>query len=283
MDRYEDGTPQQVVHELWQRLNRRPLESEIVAALKSAGLAHSRQQAQRVRERVRSDSPSLPYATKYEAALEAVRRMAGEGASDSDIGRAVGMSARAVFNVRKRNGVSSSFRFTPQHGSPSAYKKGCRCSECRAGRAQRAQKQREGRARRRLRSEAAEDSFTHGLAAYTNWGCRCAVCTAEHSAACKGVSQRWRERNPEEANERSRQSFAKAQAETLGRATRHYWQWTGPELELAARPDLSARQVALLIGRTAAAVVAARRRLKEDPQAINVAGIAKGGPAASPS
>lgn len=52
-----------------------------------------------------------------------------------------------------------------------------------------------------------------------------------------------------------------------------YPRWTGPELELAARADLTALQVANAIGRTVNAVRGARRQLRIDPRKINLAGI----------
>lgn len=52
-----------------------------------------------------------------------------------------------------------------------------------------------------------------------------------------------------------------------------YPRWTGPELELAARADLTALQVANAIGRTVNAVRGARRQLRIDPRKINLAGV----------
>lgn len=51
-------------------------------------------------------------------------------------------------------------------------------------------------------------------------------------------------------------------------------QWTGPDLELALREDLTARQVALLIGRTYYAVQTARHKARTDPKWIAVVGAA---------
>lgn len=50
------------------------------------------------------------------------------------------------------------------------------------------------------------------------------------------------------------------------KATRRGYGWTGPELELAARADLSATTVAAMIGRTVHAVKHARRGLRVDPR-----------------
>lgn len=55
-------------------------------------------------------------------------------------------------------------------------------------------------------------------------------------------------------------------------ATNHRKEWTGPELEIIARPDLSASQAAKLLGRTLYAVKHMRRKLMVDPRKIRVAG-----------
>lgn len=65
------------------------------------------------------------------------------------------------------------------------------------------------------------------------------------------------------------------QAQTLERATNHGKQWTGPEMELVLRGDLSVRQLALKLGRTINAVRYIRRQLveKQDPRYVKVAGM----------
>jgi hypothetical protein len=88
--------------------------------------------------------------------------------------------------------------------------------------------------------------------------------------------ERYRKRNPEKVNRRTRQGYVKKQNSTLEKATRHYYRWTGPELELASREDLSAKDVALMIGRSYAAVLSMRRKLHADPTTISRAGIVKG-------
>lgn len=50
-------------------------------------------------------------------------------------------------------------------------------------------------------------------------------------------------------------------------------QWTGPELEVAARADLSAAQVAVMLGRTLYAVKHIRQRLRSDPQTVWLASL----------
>lgn len=79
---------------------------------------------------------------------------------------------------------------------------------------------------------------------------------------------------PEESRARSRADYGKRQRETLPTAVNRGKQWTGPELEIAAREDLTATQVALMLGRTEAAVRVMRHKLREDPRKINLAGLA---------
>jgi hypothetical protein len=117
--------------------------------------------------------------------------------------------------------------------------------------------------------------IAHGLDGYVNWNCRCEVCRRAHTSAVEPAAKRWRKRNRQAIGERDSRRFATAQEQTRETASRHYCQWTGPELELAAREDLSAREVAVMIGRTLAAVQYMRRRLKDDPKTVNLAGIAR--------
>ena len=62
-------------------------------------------------------------------------------------------------------------------------------------------------------------------------------------------------------------------AATLDAASRNGHHWTGPELEVAARTDLTARQVATMLGRTMFAVRTQRQKLRNDPKTIRLAGL----------
>lgn len=163
------------------------------------------------------------------------------------------------------------------HGGVAAYRHGCRCDTCRAGNAERNRRYRK-RMQEKFKNGSVE--IQHGAGGYTNWGCRCDVCKQVHLSRNKGAAEAWRARHPEkDKKQRSRawlKAFNKAQAESLTKATRHRAQWTGHEMELAARSDLSSRQVALVLGRTVAAVRTMRQRLRRDPATIGVAGIARG-------
>lgn len=59
----------------------------------------------------------------------------------------------------------------------------------------------------------------------------------------------------------------------LDQATNHSKQWTGPELEIAMRDDLTARQVAAMLGRTIYAVKHMRRLVKIDPRKDRLANL----------
>lgn len=65
---------------------------------------------------------------------------------------------------------------------------------------------------------------------------------------------------------------ARTNRKTLETATRNGQQWTGPELEIACRPDLSARQAAEMLGRSFYAVKHARQKITE-PKWAEVAGL----------
>jgi len=67
---------------------------------------------------------------------------------------------------------------------------------------------------------------------------------------------------------------ARTNSRTAETATNLGKQWTGPELEIAARSDLTAQEVALMLGRTLYAVKHARRKLKE-PKWAEVAGLSR--------
>jgi hypothetical protein len=58
-----------------------------------------------------------------------------------------------------------------------------------------------------------------------------------------------------------RAAVAAAQTETRRHASRHGQEWTGAELEVAQRPDLSTRTVAVMLGRTFYAVETQRKLL----------------------
>lgn len=100
---------------------------------------------------------------------------------------------------------------------------------------------------------------THGLGGYGR-GCRCETCA--------------------EAKRQYRQGHEeKVKSATVPGARNARKEWTGPELEVAARDDLSVTEIARRLGRTYAAVSVIRHKIRHDPKTINFAGIAEGKPA----
>ncbi len=57
-------------------------------------------------------------------------------------------------------------------GTPSAYRRGCRCDVCRANHAQRCAEQKRARLQRTV-----PDSVHGTYGGYINWGCRCDQCS----------------------------------------------------------------------------------------------------------
>jgi hypothetical protein len=77
------------------------------------------------------------------------------------------------------------------HGHPTKYAQGCRCTKCRAGNAERCR----GQQRRRVSDPEAADRAGHGNAStYQNYGCRCRPCTEANSAKSLAYKTRRRER-----------------------------------------------------------------------------------------
>jgi hypothetical protein len=68
------------------------------------------------------------------------------------------------------------------------------------------------------------------------------------------------------------------QSRLADRAHNRAKEWTGPELEVAAREDLSVRQVAEMLGRTFHGVRWARSRLQVDPRKDRLASLPNGRP-----
>lgn len=222
-----------------------------------------------------------------EETVERIRAMALDGASDASIGRAVGMSGAAVQAVRTRRGIEAGLKLKKsEHGTPSMYNRGCRCEPCKTRQRQRAKEQ---QAKRLAKVQAGEASFAHGLSGYTNWNCRCAVCKAagsdanraywqngskrlsEASEASREAHRRqltervkaWRDQNRDRVRASNNQRFQDYQAETIGRARKHYYTWTSAELDVVTRDDLSIKEMARMLGRTWSAVHKQRQKQRD--------------------
>lgn len=171
------------------------------------------------------------------------------------------------------------------HGTMSRYWLGCRCDRCRAANAARC---RALRAKRM--SKPIPNDVPHGLSTATNYGCKCAVCRdavrtsnrriSERAAAgeivhvrggthpncpcpsCKAAHRKYNAAKSRQLND-----------ESLHGATRRFYVWTSAELEIASRPDLTAKQVAQMLGRSVSAVTTVRGRIKSgEPKILNLLG-----------
>lgn len=136
------------------------------------------------------------------------------------------------------------------HGTVTRWVRGCRCDECKHAKTESSKQWRAS-----VRSQAATASIPHGISGRQNYLCKCETCMQ----AQRSATRHW---------QRSRND------QLLDRARRHNQQWTGPELELAARRELSARQVAEMVGRTMYAVMSMRHRLEIEPKLQTLAGLA---------
>lgn len=89
---------------------------------------------------------------------------------------------------------------------------------------------------------------THGVVggAYMLSGCTCEPCTAARVASVE--------------------EFKKVNAKSVEAAHRHNNVWTTADMETLARTDLTARQVAAMLGRSISAVNSARFKMRTDPQ-----------------
>lgn len=197
-------------------------------------------------------------------------------------------AAKRAYNQeqrRKKLAAVEAGEATFEHGYDGYTRWNCRCDTCRSAKAE-YQSGRRGstsgymkkyRAARREAVAKGAVEVTHGLGGYTNDRCRCDICVdAFRTWRAENPDKQWHVQHPEEANKAQRRKLANWQAETLEKAKRHSMQWTGPELELASRNDLTVREIALMLGRSYASVHNMRKKLKSDPKTIMVAGLPKG-------
>lgn len=162
----------------------------------------------------------------------------------------------------------------PNHAGTTGYKRGCRCERCVI----------ENRAyvlRAKSKRMSAGD-IAHGTLTGYGDGCRCADC----KRASSECHLRYREEDPERYRSSRRRASKRysdshdakriqreQQRHTQELAWRNRYQWTGPELEVALRRDLTAYQAALMLGRTQAAVQMQRDLHEVDVRKQNLAGL----------
>lgn len=86
-------------------------------------------------------------------------------------------------------------------------------------------------------------------------------------------SKAWQEGNPDSVRRIAR----KPQEESTPGAARKYFEWAGWEIELVSDTSRTARSLAAQLGRTYAAVLTMRHRIRHDPQTIQRAGLSSDG------
>lgn len=110
---------------------------------------------------------------------------------------------------------------------------------------------------------------------YAEKGCRCDQCRkwkrerdrrqrARKPEKARERHRRWKSAHAEEHIATTRRNMKKLNDKLRETADRHGQEWTGVELEIASRPDLTARQVAVILHRTLSAVANMRQRLASD-------------------
>ena len=157
---------------------------------------------------------------------------------------------------KRRNAAKASPPANLNHGKASTYANyGCRCEMCADARSK--------ELRRQASARKGKQPPSHGVSGYKHYDCRCEACRQAAAA----------ERSARDAGADGGKYTQRAQDATLAQAKRHGDQWTGPELEIASRKDLTARQVAFMLGRSLSAVRNVRDRLRnDDPKMARIIG-----------
>ena len=93
-------------------------------------------------------------------------------------------------------------------------------------------------------------------------------------AATREQQRRYRESHRDKI-QRYQRRLKRLNAESRDQATRHGQQWTGPEMEIAARDDLPVAELARMLGRTIASVTTMRAALRTEPKYQQVAGLSE--------
>lgn len=119
--------------------------------------------------------------------------------------------------------------------------------------------------------DVAPKTFTHGRLYGYQKGCRCELCKAAYAERRKKYPSTATRRRPstEQARSYLDNDRARNAAVRETKAPRNGYQWTGPELEIASREDLTVAEIAEMTGRTLFAVRRMRSRLRVDPRMFN--------------
>lgn len=168
--------------------------------------------------------------------------------------RALALASASATARANRVALAATHPEVVPHGTANGYNNwGCRCDACRIAKAA------EGVAIRARRAASNPENIPHGTAnGYAQWGCRCEACTKAHNDRTVHRSNAKNSRSQEWAVKRGQQ-------------------WTGPELEIALRDDLTAVEAAKILGRSFSAIQHARARSRRDPRYIKLAGTSRNG------
>lgn len=105
---------------------------------------------------------------------------------------------------------------------------------------------------------ASRRGHPHGTEGRYRDGCRCEPCRAVARHRRRGRKMR--------ANSLSQETAVKSGQ-----------QWTGPELEMVLRTDMTVGEIAVALGRSRSAVTVARSKARNDPKYSNLVGATTGG------
>lgn len=123
------------------------------------------------------------------------------------------------------------------------------------------------------------ETVKHGRSAYVNWGCRCEVCSSAQKLHNITTQERSREGRidhvrggiasgcPCDKCKSARNRLAQTRnAESRSRASNHRLPWSGAELEMLTRSDVSITELAEKLGRSWSAVQRMRSRVASEPK-----------------
>ena len=105
-----------------------------------------------------------------------------------------------------------------------------------------------------------------------SWESYCKRCTRTRGSELYATNDAFRTR----LTESTRRSVVRIQGETATAARNNRKEWTGPELELLTRTDLSHREMALALGRSLHSVRHMLRKIRSQPREQRMAGTGEG-------
>lgn len=198
---------------------------------------------------------------------ERLRDLASQGKSDTELADILGVTQGTVFKYRQKYGIPSHYKHPAKHGTRTRYAKGCRCDPCKTA----------GYEYRRQAKGSQPNK--HGTYTAYSWnGCRCDECKAAGARKAARDDVRFkdalRKAGRDDIHTRDALAFKARNDKSRQEADRWGYLWTGPELEVISREDLTAPQAAAMLGRTIAAVTNQRKRLRDGiPKKLRTRGL----------